>query len=123
MLCDYVNYCPFADLPIIDATSRISDKPIVFSRRKVNLECPLLSGSHLTYKWYRNGVYLSSSTTGSLCYETSVELISLVGIYQCFVENSVGSDYAIIRILDEGTLILYFYSKHPTGMMYCQGRI
>ena len=84
---------------MIDDTSRISDKPLGSIE---DIECPLLSGSNITYKWYKNGVHVSDSITLSLTEE-------FVGIYQCFVENSVGCDYAIIRILDAGT---YYVSTH-----------
>lgn len=81
---------------------------LISTLNMVNLKCPLLlSGSNLTYKWYRNGVYLSDSTICNKSYEYVTSVTdNVVGIYQCFVENSVGSDYAIIRVLDAGMLIL-----------------
>ena len=69
---------------------------------RVNLECPVQSGSNLIFRWYRNGVDIteySDATNGNLQY---IDSFGSVAVYQCFAENSVGSDYATIRRVEIG---------------------
>ena len=71
---------------------------------EVSLDCPLSTGSDIKFTWYRNGEDITSScnhTTGHLRYYTTEE-DSTFGIYQCFARNEVGSDSAIVRIVNGG---------------------
>lgn len=90
-----------ADLPSISNLSRVRDKLTSRFEHEVSLACPLTSGSNVNFKWYKNGVDVSSSSnlTGYLNYRDEG---STFGIYQCFARNSVGSDYAIVRLLNGG---------------------
>lgn len=70
----------------------------------VSMDCPLLKGSSIYFKWYKNGEDITDSSnpsTGYLKYMTK-DGESTVGIYQCFAMNSVGSDYSIKRLIDNG---------------------
>ena len=84
---------------------RIRDLTISKFQVYVPLGCPVLGGSNITFTWYRNGVNITSSSnsTGYLEYEVPINSTS-VGIYQCFIQNHVGSDTSISRLLEIGML-------------------
>lgn len=99
LICNF-----FVDAPVILDSSSVRDELTSAFVVRVILNCPLLSGSNLTFKWYKNGVDITGSSdpsTGSLDYSV-VDGIGGVGVYQCFAKNSVGSDYATIRRLEIG---------------------
>ncbi len=89
--------------PIFPEDVWVRDLPTSKFEIYVCLPCPLSMGSNVTFKWYKNGINITeaSDSSGNLDYTTQ-EDESTVGIYQCFAENDVGCDYAIIRLLEIG---------------------
>ena len=69
--------------------------------KKVELMCTTSDPYHTLY-WYKDGVDVTAqyydSEDGSLYNE---EQGNLYGVYQCFVENSAGSDNINIRVLPD----------------------
>ena len=91
------------------------DKEISQFDEEVDLPCPVLSGSSLSFKWYKNGEDITgfSNDTGHLTY--TVDIGEATGVYQCFAYNSVGSDHAAIRMLETG---IQFISEWHGGYDY-----
>lgn len=92
------------DIPSISDSHRVRDLLTSQFNTEVSIDCPLSTGSNVEFKWFKNGADITVSSdpsTGYLSYIKS-EDESVFGIYQCFVKNGVGSDYATVRYLDRG---------------------
>lgn len=104
-----VQYLYAIVAPIISDSLRVRDELTSTFVVIVRLDCPLLRGSSLTTRWYKNGVDVTTSSdpsTGRLNYY-AYDGSGGVGVYQCFAKNNVGTDYATIRRLEIGTLTTY----------------
>lgn len=89
---------------MVSDLSRVRERLTSRFDYEVSLDCPLINGSRVNYKWFRNGADITHSSdliSGFLNYRATVE-DSTFGIYQCFVSNNLGSDYSITRILNRG---------------------
>lgn len=95
------------ELPVMSLS--VKEETVNSALGKKNIICPLERGTNLTIKWYKNGVHISStsSQTGGPQILSYVREhgTSVVGIYQCFATNSVGSDYATTRLVEIGNFI------------------
>ena len=112
-----------SDFPSIPDRLRVRDKFISYHTIIESIQCPLSNGSNVRYKWYKNGIDItrsSSNSTGYLRYWTPNDEPN-VGIFQCFAENGIGSDHAIVRVLHRGDVDIMLYcmlNNHlniPTG--------
>lgn len=93
-----------SDAPHMSNLQRVRENLTSPFHHEVSLDCPLSTGSELKFTWYRNGHDITGScnqSTGYLIYYTTEE-DSTSGIYQCFARNDVGSDSAIVRVLNGG---------------------
>ena len=71
---------------------------------KVFIESCRVTGLDQTLYWYKDGRDITehySSSTGQIRYSVQDDVY---GVYQCFVENSNGSDFVNFRVLEHGEL-------------------
>ena len=95
-------------MPTISNSLAVRERVTLPYERYIAMDCPKSSGSNVTFTWYKNGINVTaaSNSTGFLKYSSIED--KLTGIYQCFIENNLGSVYSITRVLYRGK----FYNNY-----------
>ena len=70
---------------------------------KAFVESCAVTGPNQTLYWYKDGRDITEHyDTGQLRYSVQDDLY---GVYQCFVENSAGSDFVVFRVLERSEFV------------------